>query len=134
MRNPLFHEPRYVALCVFSPSPLAKTPIPESLIPNHDVYSTAQEDVWALGCILAEMIGNVRPWSLAIPEDNDYNDYLLKRSVLFDRLSVSHAAYLLLRKIFSTRSDLRPSLTAIRSEVVAMDTFFLSDEEAIGCG
>ena len=120
MRNPQFHEPRYVTLRVFSPSPLAKTPIPESLVPNHDVYSTAQEDVWALGCILAEMIGNVRPWSLAIPEDNDYNDYLLNRSVPFDRLPV-HATYLLLRKFFSTRSEPRPSLAAIRSEVVAMD-------------
>ena len=103
-------------------------------MPNHDVYSTAQGDVWALGCILAEMIGNVRPWSLAIPEDKEYSDYLMDRSVLFDRLPVSHSGYLLLRKIFSTRPELRPSLAAIRAEVVAMDTFFLSDEEAIGCG
>ena len=32
--------------------------IPESLVPHHDPYSTAQGDIWALGCILAEMIGN----------------------------------------------------------------------------
>ena len=80
------------------------------------------------------MIGNVRPWSFAIPEDKNYSEYLLNRSVLFDKLPISHSAYLLLRKIFSTRPELRPSLAAIRAEVVAMDTFFLSDEEAIGCG
>jgi serine/threonine protein kinase len=107
---------------------------PESLVPHHDVYSAAQGDVWALGCILAEMIGNVRPWSLATPEDKDYSDYLMDRSVLFDRLPVSHAAYLLLRKIFSTKPEQRPSLSAIRAEVLMMDTFFLSGEEAVGCG
>jgi hypothetical protein len=80
------------------------------------------------------MIGNVRPWSVATPEDKDYSDYLMNRGVLFDRLPVSHAAYLLLRKIFSTKPEQRPSLSAIRAEVLMMDTFFLSGEEAVGCG
>ncbi|KAF8266335.1 kinase-like domain-containing protein, partial [Lactarius quietus] len=48
---------------------------PESLVPDHGPYSTAHGDVWALGCILAEMIGNIRPWSLAVPEDNNYSAY-----------------------------------------------------------
>jgi hypothetical protein len=58
----------------------------------------------------------------------------MDRTVLFDRLPVSHTAYLLLRKIFSTKPERRPSLSAIRAEVLTMDTFFLSDEEAVGCG
>jgi hypothetical protein len=58
----------------------------------------------------------------------------MDRTVLFDRLPVSHTAYLLLQKIFSTKSEQRPSLSAIRAEVLMMDTFFLSDEEAVGCG
>ena len=103
-------------------------------MPHHDPYSSAQGDVWALGCILAEMIGNTRPWSLATPEDKNYSDYLMDRTLLFDMLPVSHAAYLLLRKIFSTKPELRPSLAAIRREVLAMDTFFLTDEEAVSCG
>ncbi|KAF8263537.1 kinase-like domain-containing protein [Lactarius quietus] len=107
---------------------------PESLVPDHAPYSAAQGDVWALGCILAEMIGNVRPWSMAIPQDREYSDYLMDRTVLFDMLPVSHTAYLLLRKIFSTKPDLRPSLAAIRSEVLAMDSFFLNDIEAADCG
>ena len=80
------------------------------------------------------MIGNARPWSLATPENSDYNDYLMDRTVLFDMLPVSHTAYLLLRKIFSTKAEQRPSLAAIRTEVLSMDTFFLTDEEAAGCG
>ncbi|KAH8984154.1 kinase-like domain-containing protein [Lactarius hatsudake] len=107
---------------------------PESLVPHHNPYSSAQGDVWALGCILAEMIGNVRPWSLATPEDSDYSYYLMNRTVLFDKLPVSHSAYLLLRKIFSTKPELRPSLAAIRTEVLAMDTFFLTSSEAGNCG
>ncbi|KAH9039852.1 hypothetical protein EDB85DRAFT_1887259 [Lactarius pseudohatsudake] len=87
-----------------------------------------------VGCILAEMIGSVRPWSLATPEDSDYSHYLMDRTVLFEKLPVSHTAYLLLRKIFSTKAELRPSLAAIRTEVLAMDTFFLTDSEAGNCG
>ncbi len=103
-------------------------------MPHHYPYSSAQGDVWALGCILAEMIGNARPWSQATPEDSDYSDYLMDRTVLFDMLPVSHTAYLLLRKIFSTKPEQRPSLAAIRTEVLAMDTFVLTDQEAAGCG
>ena len=80
------------------------------------------------------MIGNARPWSQATPEDSDYSDYLMDRTVLFDMLPVSHTAYLLLRKIFSTKPEQRPSLAAIRTEVLAMDTFVLTDQEAAGCG
>jgi hypothetical protein len=80
------------------------------------------------------MIGNTRPWKLATPEDRDYSDYLMNRDVLFDMLPISHPAYLLLRKIFSTKPEHRPSLSAIRMEVLAMDTFFLTNEEALGCG
>ncbi|KAI0301729.1 kinase-like domain-containing protein [Multifurca ochricompacta] len=107
---------------------------PESLVPHHRPYSTVQGDVWALGCILAEMISNVRPWTLATPEDKDYNDYMMDRTILFDVLPVSYPAYLLLRKIFGTQPEHRPSLATIRMEVLMMDTFFLTDEEAAECG
>ncbi len=80
------------------------------------------------------MIGNVRPWSQATPEDNDYSDYLMDRTVLLDMVPVSHSAYLLLRKMLSTKAQLRPSLAAIRAEVLAMDTFFLSEAEAASYG
>ena len=104
----------------------------ESLVPRHEPYFTVEGDIWAHGCILAEMIGNVRHWSQATPEDNDYS-YLMDRTVLFDMLPVSHSAYLL-RKILSTKAQLRPSLAAIRADVLAMDTFFLSEAEAASFG
>ena len=80
------------------------------------------------------MIGNARPWSQATPENGDYSNYLMDRTVLFDMLPVSHSAYLLLRKLFSIKAEQRPTLAAIRAEVLAMDTFFLTDKEAAGCG
>ena len=80
------------------------------------------------------MIGNTRPWSLATPEDKDYSDYLMDRTVLFDMLPVSQSGYMLLKKIFSARPEQRPSLAAIRAEVLAMDTFFLTSAEAARCG
>ena len=35
---------------------LILNPVAESLVAHHTPYSTAEGDVWALGCILAEMI------------------------------------------------------------------------------
>jgi len=107
---------------------------PESLVPDHQPYSSAHGDIWALGCILAEMIASVRPWWMASQEDSDYSDYLMDRTVLFDMLPVSNSAYLLLRKIFSPKPERRPSLATIRAEVLAMDTFFLTNAEAERCG
>jgi serine/threonine protein kinase len=97
-------------------------------------YSTVHGDIWALGCILAELIANVRPWGSASPEDRDYSHYVMDRTILYDVLPVSHSAYLLLRKIFSTQAERRPSLAAIRREVLAMDTFFLNELEALESG
>jgi hypothetical protein len=59
---------------------------------------------------------------------------MMDRTILFDVLPVSHPAYLLLRKIFSTKAERRPSLAAIRLEVLAMDTFFLTEEEGAESG
>jgi serine/threonine protein kinase len=106
----------------------------ESLVPHHHPYSTVEGDIWALGCILAEMTSNVRPWMLASPEDRDYSDFLMDRSILLDVLPVSDDTYGLLTKIFSPRPEYRPSLDEIRKEVLAMDTFFLTDREAAICG
>jgi serine/threonine protein kinase len=106
----------------------------ESLVSHHDPYSTVEGDIWAVGCILAEIIGNVRPWTSASPEDRDYNDFLVDRTILYDALPISDAAYTLLTKIFSSRPERRPSLAAIREEVLAMDTFFVNDVEAARWG
>jgi len=106
----------------------------ESLVPHHKPYSTVEGDIWSLGCILAEMIANIRPWSKASLDDRSYNDYLVNRTILFDVLLLSDAAYSLLTKIFSPRPECRPSLAAIREEVLAMDTFFMTDEEATKYG
>ncbi|KAF8491525.1 kinase-like domain-containing protein [Russula emetica] len=107
---------------------------PESLVPHHAPYSTVEGDIWALGCILAEMIANVRPWSSASPEDRDFSGYLMDRSTLLDVLPVSDTAYSLLIQIFSPIPECRPSLDEIRREVLAMDTFFLTEREAAICG
>ena len=106
----------------------------ESLVPHHNPYSTVEGDIWALGCIMAEMIANVRPWHLASPEDRDFKDYLMDRAILLDTLPVSDDAYSLFTRIFSPRPERRPSLDDIRAEVLAMDTFFLTDREAFVCG
>ena len=132
----MLHEPWYVSLRehhVIAQS-LILNLVAESLMPHHTPYSTVEGDVWALGCILAEMIANVRPWKFASPEDRDYSEYLGDRTTLYDILPISDAAYTLLAKIFSTQPSQRPSLAAMREEVLAVDTFFVSDGEAARWG
>ena len=58
----------------------------------------------------------------------------MDRSTLLDVLPVSDDTYSLLTRIFSPRVERRPSLNDIRVEVLAMDTFFLTDREAFICG
>lgn len=58
----------------------------------------------------------------------------MDRSMLLDVLPVSDDTYSLLTRIFSPRPERRPSLNDIRAEVLAMDTFFLTDREAFVCG
>lgn len=111
----------------------AKT-LAESLVPGQKPYSNVHGDVWALGCILAELIATVRPWHSAEDSDRDYRDYVTDRTILFDVLPVSNAAYWLILKIFSISAELRPSLAEIRKEVLALDTFFLNENEAAKYG
>ena len=109
----------------------------ESLVVSHHTpysYSTVHGDIWALGCILAELIANVRPWEMASPEDERYRDYTKNGAILLDTLPLSDPAYFLLRSIFSTEAELRPSLATIRMNVLAMDSFFLSEEDALKSG
>jgi hypothetical protein len=80
------------------------------------------------------MIANVCPWKFASPEDRDYSEYLGDRTTLYEMLPISDAAYTLLTKIFSTWPSQRPSLAAIREELLAVDTFFVSDGEAARWG
>ena len=49
-------------------------------------------------------------------------------------LPISDGAYTLLTKIFLSKPECRPSLAAMREEVLAMDTFFVSDGEAARWG
>jgi len=132
----VLHEPRYVSLLerLGNRSIVDAYPVAESLLPRHAPYSTVEGDVWSLGCILAEMIANVRPWAVATPEDRSYTEYMADRTMLYDMLPISDGAYTLFTKIFSSRPECRPTLAALREEVLAMDTFFVSDVEAARWG
>ena len=103
-------------------------------MPHYTPYSTVEGDIWALGCILAEMIANVRPWRFASSEDRDYSDYLGDRTTLFEMFPISDAAYTPLTKISSTQLSQCPSLAAMREEVLVVDTFFVSGGEVARWG
>ena len=55
------------------------------------------------------MIANDLPWALESPSDDDYDDFLEDRTMLFDTLPISDAAHFLLKRMFSPRPERRLS-------------------------
>ncbi|KAI0259705.1 kinase-like domain-containing protein [Gloeopeniophorella convolvens] len=77
-----------------------------------------------------ESLGRKHKAYSAESDDNDFADFIIDRTIICDVLPLSDAAFRLLRGVFSMRPERRPSLAALRAQVLAIDTFFLTDCEA----
>ena len=92
-------------------------------------FSNRANDVWALGIILLNMVTNRSPWQKALTSDDCFADFLLNGNFLRDLLPVSHEAQYLFCRIFTLDPLDRITLPELRKEVLAMDTFFMSDAD-----
>ncbi|KZT70300.1 kinase-like protein [Daedalea quercina L-15889] len=96
-------------------------------------FLNAVSDVWSLGVILTNMITGRNPWTIACAlEDPAYvsftrdpDDYLRRM------LPMSPAARRVLLSIFTADPCARISLSDLRDAILAVDTFFLDDEEQL---
>lgn len=61
-------------------------------------------------------------------------NFLLEQDYLYEMLPISRGANVLLRKIFAYDSSERITLSALRKEIVALDTFFMTNDELARAG
>ncbi|KAJ7598472.1 kinase-like domain-containing protein, partial [Mycena floridula] len=91
-------------------------------------FSTLHSDIWALGVILVNVITGCHPWSQAVTSDAGFNAYIQDRDYLCQVLPISHSANQILRNIFEMNPLVRPSLSKLREQIMAVDTFFAAQE------
>lgn len=97
-------------------------------------YSNRANDIWALGVILVNMISCRSPWTKAVTSDTCFMEYLLNENYLREMLPISEGVHSILRRIFTCEPSERITLSALRKEIVALDTFFMTDDEIARAG
>lgn len=95
-------------------------------------YLTRLNDVWAVGIILLNICAGRNPWHSAHLSDQNYIEYLDNPSrMLSTYFPISKALVELLKMLLAPEAD-RTSLGNIRSIVMNMDTFFLTNNPPKG--
>ena len=97
-------------------------------------YSNRANDIWALGIILLNMITGRAPWTKAVTTDACFVEYLLNENYLREMLPVSQEANDLFRKIFACEPSERITISALRKEIIALETFYMTDYEIARAG
>lgn len=92
-------------------------------------YSNRTSDIWALGILLINIITSRSPWNKAVTTDDSFCDFLLHENYLCEMLPISKGANSLFRQIFAYEPSERITIPEMRKAVVALDTFFATDEE-----
>ncbi|KAJ7616833.1 kinase-like domain-containing protein, partial [Mycena polygramma] len=83
-------------------------------------------DAWALAVILINLVTAQNPWEAAKAEDRRWKGFLADPDFLREILPVSRPLQELLKRCFDLNPALRPTLTQLRAEVLAMPALFMS--------
>ena len=75
------------------------------------------------------MITRKSPWRLAVREDPCFSAFLSNEEHLREFFPISRSANALLRKILTYEPSERITLSALRKEIIALDTFFMTNDE-----
>ncbi|KAJ7638951.1 serine/threonine protein kinase, negative regulator of sexual conjugation and meiosis [Roridomyces roridus] len=96
---------------------------------SRGTYAASHADIWSLGVILTNMICGRNPWKLADPSDDCFRSFLENADFLLYALPISPGANEILKWCFRLHAGSRPSISQLRTAILELDTFFLSDEE-----
>ncbi|KAI0670139.1 kinase-like domain-containing protein [Trametes maxima] len=92
-------------------------------------FSARYNDIWALGVILVNMISGRHPWQKPTTGDECFARFVEDPDFLLEMLPISDGANDILQRIFALKPSARISLAELRTAILELDTFFLSDEE-----
>ncbi|KAE9397377.1 kinase-like protein [Gymnopus androsaceus JB14] len=100
---------------------------PESMEPefNRSTVSPYDQDIWALGVILVNILTGRNPWQTATFDDEWFRAYLdLPLQYLYNALGISKDAAMLLKRILSPQPSSRLKIDEIRQRILHIDDFF----------
>ncbi|PIL31199.1 transporter [Ganoderma sinense ZZ0214-1] len=87
-------------------------------------YDPFLSDIWALGVILLNMITGENLWERATPKDTHFARFLMDPDFLYHTYPMSAHAQSILLSLLELDPALRVSLSTVRDEVLAIETFF----------
>ncbi|KZV64876.1 kinase-like protein, partial [Peniophora sp. CONT] len=94
-----------------------------------DSYSTPHNDIWALGCVLLNMLAGCGLWKRAVYADRTFMLYRQDRNLLHEALPITKSAGRILRRVFTMDPAKRISLAHLRVAVIEVDRLYLTADE-----
>ncbi|KAI0372026.1 Pkinase-domain-containing protein [Pilatotrama ljubarskyi] len=107
---------------------------PECIGEDYDYHPFSNEasDIWSLGVILTNLIAGRNPWEYATTNDKHYLKFLSTPDYLRTMLPISAETQEILYRIFTSDPGTRISIPELREAILAVHTFFMSEEEIAG--
>ena len=94
-----------------------------------DKYNTATNDLWSLGVILVNLTCGRNPWRQATPSDETFRAFVHNADFLQTILPISDGTHKILKGLFALEPRDRPSLREVRRQILAIDTFTMTEDE-----
>ncbi|EIW55646.1 Pkinase-domain-containing protein [Trametes versicolor FP-101664 SS1] len=104
---------------------------PECIGEDYDFHPFSPEaaDVWSLGIILTNLVAGRNPWEYATTKDKNYLKFLSHPGHLRSILPISEETEEILYQIFSSDPATRITIPELRTRILAVGTFFMSEED-----
>ncbi|KAJ7576970.1 kinase-like domain-containing protein [Mycena floridula] len=90
-------------------------------------FSTVHSDIWSVGIILVNLLTGHSPWRMATRTDVQFASFIKDPDFLYKTLSISEGVSDILRPVLAMNPLARTSLSELRRQILAVDTFWKTD-------